>query len=258
MTFSGFLLICDLLLFASLLFGWRRLRRRGAWALIWRLGALLTVNAALLGSLTRSAWLGVAVGGLLLVALRARRALAAVPVAAVVFVLLAPVPLLHRVLSTADLSDPSNYDRLAMAEAGGRMIAERPWTGQGPDLVVERYPIYRPPSAVRYWVPHLHDNLLQLGAERGLPAVAAFLLLAAVPLVAAWRLYRREGRLAGPRADLLLGAVAALVAFHVAGLFEYNWGDTEVQRLALFVMALPFCLGPPAADAPPPPAILAP
>jgi O-antigen ligase len=269
MTFSGFLLLCDLLLFASLLFGFQRLRRRGAWPLVWRLGALLAINAALLGSLTRSAWVGLAVGLLLLVTLRAPRALAALPVAAVVFVLLAPVPLLHRVLSTADLSDPSNYDRLAMASAGAAMIAEHPLTGQGPDLVEERYPIYRPPSAVRYWVPHLHDNLLQLGAERGLGAVAVFLALMAVPLVAAVRLYRAEGGRHGPRCDLLLGAVAALVAFNVAGLFEYNWGDTEVQRLALFVMALPFCLGATStsrrpsrasrntAEGEPPPAILA-
>ena len=34
----------------------------------------------------------------------------------------------------------------------------------------------------------------------------------------------------------------ALLAFNVAGLFENNWGDTEVQRPALFVLAIPFCL----------------
>src|SRR5262249_41752131 len=44
------------------------------------------------------------------------------------------------------------------------------------------------------------------------------------------------------RADLYLGTILALVGFNVAGLFEYNWGDIEVQRLALLVMALPFCL----------------
>jgi hypothetical protein len=34
----------------------------------------------------------------------------------------------------------------------------------------------------------------------------------------------------------------ALLAFNVAGLFENNWGDTEVQRPALLLFALPFCL----------------
>jgi hypothetical protein len=34
----------------------------------------------------------------------------------------------------------------------------------------------------------------------------------------------------------------ALLAFNVAGLFEANWRDTEVQRLLLFVLAMPFIL----------------
>ncbi len=46
----------------------------------------------------------------------------------------------------------------------------------------------------------------------------------------------------GPRADLHLGAAAALVAYTLAAFFEDNWADTEVQKIALFVIALPFCL----------------
>jgi O-antigen ligase len=53
------------------------------------------------------------------------------------------------------------------------MVAERPLFGIGPDLVEARYPIYRHPTAPRYTVPHLHNDLLQLAAERGLPALAA-------------------------------------------------------------------------------------
>ena len=39
---------------------------------------------------------------------------------------------------------------------------------------------------------------------------------------------------------LVLGSMAAIVAFLVAGLFEYNFGDTEVLLVALALMALPF------------------
>lgn len=243
MTFSGFLLICDLLLLATLLFSARRLWRGGdRGAVAWRLAALVAINAALLGSLTRSAWLGAAVGVVLAAGLRSRRSLLLAPVAALVLVAVAPVPVLQRVLSTGDVSDVSNYDRLCMTAAGLAMIAERPVTGVGPRQVEPRYPIYRVPGAPRYRVPHLHDSFLQLAAERGLPTLAVYLVLMAAPLVAAFRLYRRQGGRNGPRADLLVGTMAALVAFNVAGLFEYNWGDTEVQRLVLFVMALPFCI----------------
>src|SRR5436309_3036903 len=39
---------------------------------------------------------------------------------------------------------------------------------------------------------------------------------------------------------LVLGSMAAIAAFLVAGLFEYNFGDTEVLLVALALMALPF------------------
>ena len=56
-------------------------------------------------------------------------------------------------------------------------------------------------------------------------------------------LYMSEGYgLAGPRAELYLGSVLALVAFNLAGLFENNWGDAEVKRLALFALMMPLCL----------------
>lgn len=244
MTFSGFLLLCGMLLAGVLLFGVHR--RRGGWRsprLWWRVAALAAIAAAILGSLTRGAWLGLAAGIVFLVALRAPRWLAALPVAAVVFFLLAPLPIVARATSTVDPLNPSNYDRLAMADAGVRMIAERPLVGIGPELVEERYPIYRHPSGYRLWVPHLHNSFLQVAAERGLPSLVALLALMAASFTAAWRLYRREGGRRGPRADLWMGALGALVAFNVAGLFEHNWGDTEVQRLALFVVVMPFLVG---------------
>lgn len=242
MTFSGFLLLCDLLMIAALLFRASELRRRGFLAVAWRAAAVALMTAALLGSLTRSAWVGLLVALAVAALLRSPRILLAFPVAALLFLLLAPVPLLHRVASTVDLSDASNYDRLCMAEAAVHMIADRPLTGLGPELVKVRYPIYRPPTAPRYSVPHLHNSYLQIAAERGLPALAAYLMLMLAPLAAAWRLYRRQGGRRGPRADLLVGMMTALLAFDVAALFEFNWGDTEVQRLVLFLMALPFCL----------------
>ncbi len=235
MTFSGVLLIGDLLLVSTMVYG-------GRWRSLWRWAALAILNVALLGSLTRNAWVALVITLTVLVVIRAPRLLLAYLPAAVLFVVLAPVPLLHRVMSIADLRDPSNYDRLCMLEAGLAMIRERPLFGLGPELVERRYAIYRSPAAPRYEVPHLHDNLLQLAAERGLPALASYLWLTGAAIAAAWRGFRRQGGSRGRRADLYVGAMLALLAFNLAGLFENNWGDTEVQRPVLFVLALPFCL----------------
>ena len=164
------------------------------------------------------------------------------PVALLAAALLLPQGVGDRIASILDPSDTTNSDRLAMARAGAEMIAERPLIGQGPGMVEERYPLYRHPEAWRKTVPHLHNSYLQIAAERGLPALACLLLLLALPLARAWRGLRRDPARQGPRAELLLGVLAALVGVAVAALFEDSWGDTEVQRVTLALMALPFGL----------------
>jgi O-antigen ligase len=240
MTFSGVLLVADLVLAARLAAG----PRSSGWRRAARWIAFAVINVALLASYTRSAWVGLGVALALLLLLRAPRWLLALPVAALLFALLAPAAVRDRVCSIVDLHDPSNRDRLAMARAGLAMVRDRPLVGLGPEMVEELYPRYRVETAVRDVVPHLHDTYLQLAAERGLPALAVYLALIGWPLRLAWRRFRAEGGWRGERGDLHLGVLLALVGFGVAGLFEHNWGDTEVQRQVLFLLALPFCLPP--------------
>ena len=232
MTLAGFLLVCDLLLITRMLYG-------KGWRDPWRWGLLLLLNVTLLVNQSRNAWVALAlVGTVLLLARRPRLVLAYVPLAVVVLIL-APTPLLDRIASVADPKDPSNYDRLCMLEAGAHMIAQRPVTGIGPEMVAEMYPIYRPPTAPRYQRPHLHNTFLQLAAERGILSLLSYIVLMGIALVAGWRGYRRTG---GSRSDLHVAVLAVLVAFNLAGLFENNWGDTEVQRVVLFLAAVPWCL----------------
>lgn len=238
-TYAGILLLGDLLLFARVL-----ARRRDRWTY----PALVAVNWALLLTLTRGAWVALAVTLALAGVAFTRRRLAVGLVAALVVVALVVSrlagPWQERLRSIDDLQDASNYDRLCMLEAGVAMVSERPLLGLGPRMVKERYPIYRNPTAPRFTVPHLHDAYLDLAAERGLLSLAAYLWLLAASFSLTFRVYRREGGLDGGRADLHLGVILALVGFSVAALFENNWGDTEVQRLVLFLLAVPCCLEP--------------
>jgi O-antigen ligase len=215
MTFAGVLMLADLLLIAQMVF------RRG-WKSPWRGVAFVLINLALLGSLTRSAWVGLGLALFVLLLMRAPRYVPAFLGAIVVLVLLAPGALGERVRSIADLSHPANYDRLCMLDSGLHMIEERPLYGLGPGAVEELYPLYRHPTAVLPTLSHLHNNYLHIAAERGLLSLAAYLWLIV--------------------ASLWVGTLGGLLAFHLAGLFEYNWGDTEVQRIALFLVVLPFVL----------------
>lgn len=239
MTFAGILLLADCILLAQLMS--RRSRARSARAR-WRWAAVVVINVALFASLTRSAWVALVVVLTLSLWMRKPRWLLGLVPAGVLFIVLAPVPVLQRAVSIFDLTDESNYDRLCMVEAGMQMVADRPLLGVGPRMASEYYPIYRHPTAPRHWVPHLHNTWLQLAAERGLPSVAVYLWLMAVSGGRAVGAFRRGGRFAGEESDLYVAVILGLLAFNVAGLFECNWQDTEVQRIVLFLVAAPFCL----------------
>ena len=197
---------------------------------IWALGV----------SRTRNAWLGAAVGTFVVILLRARKALVVFAVAALALLVARPASVVDRLT----LSDASSVDRYYMWHAGVDMIRDKPVFGQGPGMILSQYPSYRWPEAPNPQAPHLHDNALQLAAERGLPCVLFWLWWMASALMDAWG----ESRLLLASPDRRGGAwvaVAALAtwfAVMVSGLFEYNFGDSEVLMFFLLVSALPYAL----------------
>jgi O-antigen ligase len=87
-------------------------------------------------------------------------------------------------------------------------------------------------------VPHLHDNVLQIAAESGLFAAAAYAAIVVCFFVACLRRLRAE---TDPgRRGVLAGAFLAVAGITAAGFFEYNFGDVEVLMTTLIVMAIPF------------------
>jgi O-antigen ligase len=186
-------------------------------------------------TLTRSAWVGMCVGVGLLFVLKDVRLTALLPVLVAVVVLFAPAHVISRVMSTFDLTDRTTRDRIAMARAGAGMIADFPLTGVGPDMVSRLYPEYRGPDAVNPNNPHLHNVPLQIAAERGLPALAIFIWMVAAIAVGLVRLFREQGD-----RSLAAGGLAAIAAMLAAGMFEYNFGDSEFLMLFLVLVTLPF------------------
>lgn len=127
-----------------------------------------------------------------------------------------------------------------MLAAGLRLVREHPIAGVGPGQVKRLYPAYAPPEAMRRHTSHLHNTPLQIAVERGLVGLALWFWIFAAFFARAWGVLRRvPGDAVADRA-LVVGALAAVTAFLVAGLFEYNFGDTEVLLVTLSVMALPF------------------
>ena len=227
MTYSGVLMLVACTAAARIMF---RAQDR-TWASL-VMPALLVAIAL---TMSRNAWVGVCVGIGLLLLLRDFRLIALLPVAAAIFLALAPPPLTERLYSTFSLSDPTNRDRIAMMKTGVRIIRDYPLTGVGPDRIRLVYADYRDPSAVRPLNPHLHNVPFQIAAERGLPALAIWLWFIAVLI----RDLIRKTRSSALR-SLPTAALAGVAAMLAAGMFEYNFGDSEFLMLFLLIVTLPY------------------
>jgi O-antigen ligase len=226
MTYSGLLMLVACAAVARIMFT----RQNRAWSAL----VLPALVLALVFTFTRSAWVGASVGIGLLFLLRDFRLIALLPVAFGVFLAAAPANLTARLYSTFSLTDPSNIDRMAMMRSGIHIIKDDPLTGVGPNMVIQVYPHYRDKSAVNQLNPHLHNVPLQIAAERGLPALAVWLWFI-VTLCVDFLRRRRTGN-----ASLSNAGLAAIAAMLAAGLFEYNFGDSEFLMLFLVLMTLPY------------------
>ena len=227
MTYSGVLMLVICTAVARLVFGARDR--------IWPALVMPALVVALAVSLGRNAWVGSCVAVGILLMLKDLRLTALLPITIAVVFALAPDSVTNRMMTMFDLRDPTNQDRVAMLEVGARIVASDPLTGVGPTMIQRVYPEYRPSYAVQAVNPHLHNVPMQIAAERGLPALAVWVWFVAVLLRGLARMFQqnRERMLAA-------AAIAAGAAMLAAGMFEYNFGDSEFLMLFLVLVTLPF------------------
>jgi O-antigen ligase len=231
MTQAGLLELFLALAMAMAVFG------RGKPRLLWA-AVMGPAGAALMMTLTRNAWIGVGAALIVLLALWNPKTLVLVPLFAALLYLAGPAAVKSRVRSIFDRSDPSNVARLEYARAGLKIVGERPVFGTGPNTVhvVFQDPKYGLGEYARRNV-HLHNNFLQIAAERGVPALLAWLAFLGW---AAASLLRRFKTQTGLPKTLAAAGLAALAALVTAGFFEYNFGDSEVALFLLLIITLPF------------------
>ena len=238
MTYSGQLMLVACVATARVLF--RKDDR------LWTALVMPALVAALAATLSRNAWVGACAGIGLLFILRDFRLFALLPVALAAFIAFAPTQMTDRLYSAfrvnplshdtaaTEASLLSNRDRLAMMRTGLRIIKDDPLTGVGPDMVVTVYASYRDPNAVQQLNSHLHNVPLQIAAERGLPALAIWLCF--IVMLVRDSVRHRTSR----EPSLNYGALAVTVAMVAAGMFEYNFGDSEFLMLFLVLVTLPY------------------
>jgi O-antigen ligase len=227
MTYSGLIMLVGCVAAARVMF---RTHDR-----LWAALIMPAVFVALALTFSRNAWVGACAGISFLLILRDFRLVGLLPVAAAIFLAFAPAQIANRLYSTFNLNDPTNRDRLAMMHSGFRIIKDDPLTGVGPDMVIQVYPHYRDPEATKQLNPHLHNVPLQIAAERGLPALGIWIWFIVVLMRDCYRRFRSS-----PIPSIGAAALAAIVAMLAAGMFEYNFGDSEFLMIFLLLVTLPY------------------
>jgi len=229
MTFAGVLMLVTCAAVARLVFG----RVRSPWPIV----AVPALFVALAVTLTRNAWIGTFLGVTVLLAIRNWKFLIVPPVLAALAFAVAPGQIQQRAQSFLTSNDPASRDRMVMWKIGADMVRDHPLLGVGPVMIEPSYTAYRQkyPDAVNPTNPHLHNVPIQIAAERGIPALLAWLWFVAIAARDLWRQLRRG------QAPAIAGAgLAAIVAMLGAGMFEYNFGDSEFLMLFLVLVTLPY------------------
>jgi putative inorganic carbon (hco3(-)) transporter len=201
---------------------------------------LTIVGAALILSFTRGVWAGAIGAVAVLATLAPRRLLLPVLLPLLVIALAASGLIFHRINASLEQNGQFMPDtgRIELWKAGFEMIREHPWFGVGPERIAAEFPKhYRGTSLQDIYYGHLENDFLQIAAERGLICFAIFLWL----LLAIYAGLLRVRRMTDDNLRWLpLAAIAALTGFVISGFFEYNFGDSEVQLLLLFLVSMPF------------------
>ncbi len=154
-----------------------------------------------------------------------------------------------RLQSGWDQQDPENRSRIELLGTSLRLIKDNPWFGVGPKNVGQEALRYRGSHEFGDWLyQHMHNNVLQIAAERGIPGLMLWCWLMIRLGWDALRVYRSTISIPSVnskdnlKAALMVStaALGAWIGLLVAGMFEYNFGDSEVLTLYLFIAAAPY------------------
>ena len=211
----------------------------GSRALLLALGALVALAGLLLSFSRAGTALGlVALAATAVVVLRARPVRGAALVA--VLVAVAAVPLLD--LGADRLTARYATSTVDLTAVGGRtdvwrdtlaMVRARPFVGFGFGAYTWAFPAFRSPEVQLHYT-HAHDDLLQLAAEGGVPALA-LLVAIAVPLALA-----AKGILARNDDPVAVGAVFGLGAILLHALVDFPFHIPADALLAAVLAGLVF------------------
>jgi hypothetical protein len=112
------------------------------------------------------------------------------------------------------------------------LIPQHPLLGVGMDAHKRHWQEWGFPGT---YITHTHSTPIQIAMACGLLALGCYVWLMIMLGLWLWRSYKQGQNL------LALGTLAALIGFSLSSLVNYNFGDSEVVLLLLFLVALASC-----------------
>lgn len=210
-------------------------RRRSRWLM----GLVfLAIIGTLIATVTRATLAALVVACVAVFWIRARwkQRLASLSVFVVLFVL-GSIWFQHtRGWGWFDPTDYSSQYRQLMWTDGVRLASQNPWFGVGMDSIYRHWQDWNIQAYRQF--PHLkshfHSSYVQIAAENGLPALLTWLAILALMAKQLAR-YARNGTPRAPH-GIVIGALAALIAFCLASILHYTIGDAEFM-IAFWLVA---------------------
>jgi putative inorganic carbon (hco3(-)) transporter len=203
---------------------------------IFLISVFIPILLSLLLTMTRSSWFGFVLGIFVFGVIKDRKTLIYLGIFIILFALFAPSNFKQRALSGFDPNYEPNKPRIHMIETGWRIFQDYPLFGIGDTDVKKTY--------LRYTVPlepneggHLHNNFMQILVTLGTFGFIAYITLFTVLLI---YLIKTFNLTKGNPLSNSLSIIPIIVffAFHLNGLFEWNFGDQEIAILLWFTMGL--------------------
>lgn len=184
----------------------------------------------------RSAWLGFIAGLLLIVILRYRYFFPGWVFLAVVFYFFFPLKYRYAHVSEV-LGSETTVARYMMWKTGLKMFLQKPLLGYGDIDLYKVYIKFRPnhPPSERHG--HLHNNFVMWLVLFGVVGFAFIIGLFIRMLIDMFIFYKDLSAYPVIR-DFLLSGLGIFVAFHISGMFEWNFGDAEIMTIFWFVIGI--------------------
>jgi O-antigen ligase len=208
--------------------------------------ATVAITGALALTKTRSALGAVLVVAMVVVLMAAGRRFRLTALAAFALLAILGTVWIHhsRGFAWIDMRDPGTQYRISAWRDGLQLVRQHPWFGVGMESIRTHWREWHMQTFATFHVQqHFHSTWIQLAAERGLLATAAWIWFVVGYLVFLLRLARRIRRQDWFAYGIVLGTLAAMLGFLVESVVQYNLGEEQAVVTLWFLAGMTFAIG---------------